>query len=73
MATNIAESSITLPKISVVLDFGQKRHLTYDTTKRIEFLKLVWCSKASMDQRKGSTLLISQGSPMFVILNFSKV
>ena len=53
LATNIAESSVTLPEISVIIDFGQRRHVVYDNKKRMSLLQLDWCSQASMNQRKG--------------------
>ena len=53
LATNIAESSLTVPNVRVVIDYGQRKQLSYDTKRRVNVLKLEWCSKASLDQRKG--------------------
>ena len=47
MASNIAESSLTLPKIRVVIDFGLRRHLIYDPRRHSSSLITVWTSQAS--------------------------
>ena len=53
LATNIAESSITLPKLRMVINFGIFHQLYYDQNRRISCLKKKWCSKASCAQRAG--------------------
>eukprot|EP00741_Cyanophora_paradoxa_P019425 tig00021127_g18752.t1 len=53
LATNIAESSITLPAVHYVLDFGLHRHLVLDKARGIQCLTLTWCSRASCKQRAG--------------------
>ena len=53
LATNIAESSITLPRVTIIIDWGQRRHMTYDTRRRLRCLRIDWCSKASLAQRRG--------------------
>ena len=55
LATNMAESSLTIPSVRVVIDYGQKKQLSYDTKRRVNVLRLNWCSKASLDQRKGQS------------------
>ena len=53
LATNIAESSITLPKLRMVVNFGIYHHLNYDPKRRTSCLKRRWCSRASCAQRAG--------------------
>ena len=53
LATNIAESSITLPKLRLVVNFGIYRQLQYDSRRHISCLIKRWCSRASCKQRAG--------------------
>ena len=53
LATNIAESSITLPKLRLVINFGIYRRLQYDQKRHISCLMKCWCSRASCEQRAG--------------------
>ncbi|CAD7946872.1 unnamed protein product [Amoebophrya sp. A120] len=53
LASTIAESSLTLPKVRVVLDFGLKRQLGYDKTRESASLVTSWISHASASQRSG--------------------
>lgn len=55
LATNIAESSITLPKLRLVIDYCLKRELIYDTKRRLSCLQKVWCSQSSCKHRAGRT------------------
>jgi len=47
VATNIAESSITIPDIKYVIDFMLTKELNYDPLTKSESLNLSWVSKAS--------------------------
>jgi HrpA-like RNA helicase len=47
VATNIAESSITIPDVKYVIDFMLTKELHYDPASKSESLQLVWSSKAS--------------------------
>lgn len=47
IATNIAESSITIPDVKYVIDFLLTKELYYDPESKSESLQLNWCSKAS--------------------------
>ena len=47
IATNIAESSITIPDVKYVIDFLLTKELYYDPVGKSESLQLNWCSKAS--------------------------
>ncbi|CAK0808001.1 unnamed protein product [Prorocentrum cordatum] len=55
LATNIAESSLTIPDVSAVVDFGCHRVSVYDDDARMSRLTMEWCSRASMKQRRGRT------------------
>eukprot|EP00741_Cyanophora_paradoxa_P018355 tig00000204_g17723.t1 len=53
LATNIAESSITLPAVHYVVDFGLHRQIVLDKARGVQGLSLSWCSRASCKQRAG--------------------
>ncbi|CAE8613267.1 unnamed protein product [Polarella glacialis] len=51
LASNIAESSLTLPDVTAVIDFGLHREVTHDAKQGLSSLSLAWCSQAK--QRAG--------------------
>ena len=53
VATNVAETSITVPGIRFVIDSGQARISSYNPRARTTKLPIVAISRASADQRKG--------------------
>ncbi|VDL59482.1 unnamed protein product [Hymenolepis diminuta] len=53
LATNIAETSVTIDGIRFVADSGKVKELTWDALSRMRRLKETTISKASADQRKG--------------------
>ncbi|KAH9286486.1 putative ATP-dependent RNA helicase DHX34 [Echinococcus granulosus] len=53
LATNIAETSVTIDGIRFVADSGRVKELTWDAISRMRQLKETTISKASADQRKG--------------------
>jgi ATP-dependent helicase HrpB len=53
LATNVAESSVTLAGVTAVIDSGQARYLRYDPALGLDRLELGRISKASAEQRKG--------------------
>ena len=55
LATNIAESSITISNIDFVIDFCLVKQTRFDEIENSTILELKWCSKASCQQRKGRT------------------
>lgn len=61
IATNIAESSITIPDVKYVIDFMLTKELHYDPVSKSESLQLNWCSKASAKQRMGRAGRVSEG------------
>ncbi|CDI96521.2 ATP dependent RNA helicase DHX34 [Echinococcus multilocularis] len=53
LATNIAETSVTIDGIRFVADSGRVKELTWDAMSRMRRLKETAISKASADQRMG--------------------
>ncbi|XP_022106993.1 putative ATP-dependent RNA helicase TDRD9 [Acanthaster planci] len=61
LATNIAESSITVPDIKYVIDFMLTKCMVCDPETNYQSLKLHWASKANAIQRKGRAGRVSSG------------
>ncbi|KAF2478866.1 P-loop containing nucleoside triphosphate hydrolase protein [Neohortaea acidophila] len=53
LATNVAETSLTIPGIRYVFDCGRSKEKKYDHRSGIQTFEVDWISKASADQRKG--------------------
>jgi ATP-dependent helicase HrpB len=53
LATNVAETSITIEGVTVVIDSGQARVMRFDEHVGLDRLELTRISKASADQRAG--------------------
>jgi HrpA-like RNA helicase len=53
LSTNIAETSITIDDIIVVIDSGRVKEKTYDPYTKLCYLKSSYISKSSARQRKG--------------------
>lgn len=53
LASNIAESSLTLPSVCAVVDLALRRTVQYDTRRLMCCLVTTWCSQSSCKQRKG--------------------
>ena len=53
VATNIAESSITIDDVAFVIDSGKHKEKTYDAHAKISCLLPAWVSSASAHQRRG--------------------
>ena len=53
MATNIAESSLTLPNIEFVIDSGLSKQKRINFNTGLESLMIDFVSKASANQRSG--------------------
>lgn len=62
LATNVAESSITLPGIRVVVDAGQAREPRFDPNSGFSRLETVSISQASADQRAGRAGRVASGT-----------
>ena len=59
--TNIAETSLTIPGVTYVLDAGKAKKIQYDNTLRISALELTDISQASAKQRKGRAGRVEPG------------
>ncbi|KAJ1651931.1 putative ATP-dependent RNA helicase DHR1 [Dispira simplex] len=53
VATNVAETSLTIPGIRYVVDTGKAKDRVYDDATGIQSFEIGWVSKASADQRAG--------------------
>jgi ATP-dependent RNA helicase DHX37/DHR1 len=53
LATNVAETSLTIPGIRYVFDCGRSKERLYDPTTGVQSFEVGWISKASAEQRKG--------------------
>jgi ATP-dependent RNA helicase DHX37/DHR1 len=53
VATNIAETSITIPDIKYVVDSGRQKCRHYNSSTGVASYEIVWISKAAADQRAG--------------------
>ncbi|KRX82519.1 putative ATP-dependent RNA helicase DHX33 [Trichinella nativa] len=61
IATNIAETSVTIPNIRYVVDSGKVKLRCYDPSRGIDMLKVVDISKAQADQRAGRAGRVAAG------------
>ena len=61
LATNVAESSVTLPGVRVVVDSGLAREPRYDPNSGFTRLATVMVSQASADQRAGRAGRVAAG------------
>jgi ATP-dependent helicase HrpB len=61
LATNVAESSVTLPGVRVVIDSGLAREPRFDPNSGFSRLDAVAISQASADQRTGRAGRVAEG------------
>lgn len=62
LATNIAETSITIPDVQYVVDTGKARQKQYDQIQRITNFKCTWISKSNSKQRAGRAGRVQNGN-----------
>lgn len=55
LATNIAESSVTIPGVAFVIDSCRSLQVLWDPNTKNDTAELVWVSKSQAEQRKGRT------------------
>eukprot|EP01043_Picozoa_sp_COSAG02_P034945 COSAG02_NODE_2473_length_8740_cov_335.972688_1_plen_2244_part_00 len=60
-ATNVAETSLTIPGIQLVVDTGLAKEARYDPERRTTLLEQVLVSRSSADQRKGRAGRVASG------------
>ncbi|KAF6841760.1 ATP-dependent RNA helicase DHR1 [Colletotrichum plurivorum] len=53
LATNVAETSLTIPGIRYVFDCGRAKERQYDRISGVQTFEIGWISKASASQRAG--------------------
>lgn len=53
VATNVAETSLTIPGIRYVVDCGRSKERKFDEETGVQSFEVDWISKASADQRSG--------------------
>ncbi|KAH7152183.1 P-loop containing nucleoside triphosphate hydrolase protein [Dactylonectria estremocensis] len=53
LATNVAETSLTIPGIRYVFDCGRSKERQYDRVSGVQSYDIGWISKASANQRSG--------------------
>ena len=61
VATNIAETSLTIPGIRYVVDAGRSKQRLLDTASGLARFEVRWVSKASADQRAGRSGRVGPG------------
>ncbi|WP_267224985.1 ATP-dependent RNA helicase HrpA [Dyella silvae] len=62
LATNVAETSLTVPRIRYVIDTGQARVKRYSQRSQLERLHVEPISRAAADQRKGRCGRVGPGT-----------
>ncbi|KAI9700846.1 MAG: hypothetical protein M1836_002215 [Candelina mexicana] len=62
LATNIAETSVTIPDVQYVVDVGKHREKRYDQVRRITKLACTWISKSNSKQRAGRAGRVQNGN-----------
>lgn len=61
LATNIAETSVTVTDVKYVVDSGKLRENRYDQLRRITKLQCVWVSRSNAKQRAGRAGRVQDG------------
>ncbi len=62
LSTNIAESSVTIPNVSIVIDLGTHKVMKQSVTSDVMELRSVNISQAAADQRAGRTGRVCNGT-----------
>jgi HrpA-like RNA helicase len=53
LATNIAETAVTIEDVVFVVDSGRLKEKSYDAHTGVSTLQAAWISRASAQQRRG--------------------
>ncbi|KAI9888926.1 MAG: hypothetical protein M1814_006158 [Vezdaea aestivalis] len=61
IATNVAETSITIPDIVAVIDSGRVKETSFDPASSMVKLSEVWASRAACKQRRGRAGRVAAG------------
>ena len=62
LATNAAESGVTIPDCDVVIDLGTAKEISYNSASHRSVLAQAWISKSSAIQRAGRTGRVRPGA-----------
>eukprot|EP00928_Gymnodinium_smaydae_P086237 TRINITY_DN7015_c0_g3_i3.p1 TRINITY_DN7015_c0_g3~~TRINITY_DN7015_c0_g3_i3.p1 ORF type:complete len:1283 (+),score=277.09 TRINITY_DN7015_c0_g3_i3:94-3849(+) len=62
LSTNIAEASLTVEDVEVVIDCGRAKETSYDNFLRVPTLNTSWVSRASIVQRAGRAGRVAPGT-----------
>ncbi|KAI9912518.1 hypothetical protein PsorP6_006518 [Peronosclerospora sorghi] len=62
VSTNVAETSLTVNDVTVVIDTGRVKTVVYDPRTRRSQLVETWASRAACDQRKGRAGRVAAGT-----------
>ena len=66
IATNIAETSITIDDIIIVIDSGRAKENRYDALNRLPQLIDCWISTANRRQRRGRAGRVQAGEAFYM-------
>ncbi|KAF9429911.1 hypothetical protein BGZ94_009026 [Podila epigama] len=61
MATNIAETGITIPDVTIVIDTGKSKQIKFDEKKRVTTLQERFIARANARQRRGRAGRVQEG------------
>jgi ATP-dependent RNA helicase DHX29 len=61
LATNIAETGITIPDVTCVIDTGKHKEMRYDERRQLSRLLVSFISKANAKQRRGRAGRVQEG------------
>ncbi|KAG6312513.1 hypothetical protein E4U44_003285 [Claviceps purpurea] len=61
VATNVAETSITIDDIVVVIDSGKVKETSFDASSNMRRLEETWASRAACKQRRGRAGRVQEG------------
>jgi len=70
LATNIAETSITIDDVGIVVDTAHVKELRYDVRKRLASLADVIVSRASARQRRGRAGRVAPGTCVHLVTKY---
>lgn len=61
IATNVAETSITIPAVRYIVDSGREKRRIYDPVTGVSQFIVHWISQASAEQRAGRAGRVQAG------------
>ena len=67
IATSVAESSLTIPKLRLVINFCLRKQIQYSAKRNLSILQLQWCSQASCRQRGGRVGRVFPGTAVHLV------